>query len=431
MSLSATPTRASTAHYVKFFTDRFNYSILVDTLLLGVQGDRSLPAVRLSHCMGRVARSSPRVQSILLFIVVLPDRDKRRRADVRLDRHPWTTGPPEPDRHGPGAVTGPLRLLYSEAGVVWSLRGCRCRSWSCHPDGHIAHRSQPVGRLARARLQQKWRTLFKGDAAAFHAGDHCRLHPHLRRLRHRLRDPDADRRRAPRLHASASTSRRSGRITGRFAATISVIFMVAVLGVVALLNLLAAGCSAMPDRRRGLDLDSARSSPSSGCHDPGRHRPDRAEHRHPDYILHGFGVLKFRRPAIPLRWYRALADADQMRTAALNSLMVAAWTTTISVFLGTGAAVAISRSRGWLARLLDGLFMSPLLLPALAFGFTADLHLPDRPASQRIFLVLGHVIVCACRSSFARRWPRSRNSIRRWPTPRSALGASLVKHFAG
>lgn len=105
--------------------------------------------------------------------------------------------------------------------------------------------------------------------------------------------------------------------------------------------------------------------------------------------------LKFPPSGYSLRWYKALADADQMQTAALNCLVVALWTTALSVVLGTSAAVAVSRSRGWQARLLDGLFMSPLLLPALAFGFAALIFIyriglrPNLP-----LLVLGHVIVC-------------------------------------
>ena len=36
------------AHYVKFFTDPFNYSILWETLLLGVKATLRLPRLRLS-----------------------------------------------------------------------------------------------------------------------------------------------------------------------------------------------------------------------------------------------------------------------------------------------------------------------------------------------------------------------------------------------
>jgi putative spermidine/putrescine transport system permease protein len=105
--------------------------------------------------------------------------------------------------------------------------------------------------------------------------------------------------------------------------------------------------------------------------------------------------LKFPPPGFSLRWYRALADADQMQAAAWNSLTVAVWCTLASVLLGTAGALAIARSRSRIARALDVLFMSPLILPALAFGFAALIYVhllgfhPSIP-----FLVVGHVVVC-------------------------------------
>src|SRR3974390_3255193 len=79
--------------------------------------------------------------------------------------------------------------------------------------------------------------------------------------------------------------------------------------------------------------------------------------------------LRFPPDGLSLRWYAALLNADQMQQATWTSLIVAFWATLICAVLGTAAALAISRSnRGW-ARIFDLLFMSPLLLPALAFGF--------------------------------------------------------------
>ena len=105
--------------------------------------------------------------------------------------------------------------------------------------------------------------------------------------------------------------------------------------------------------------------------------------------------LRFPPPALSLRWYYALIDADQMQRAAWNSLVIAFWTTLISVVLGTGASLAIARSRARWLRAADLLFMSPLLLPALAFGFAALVYINRLGFSPNIpFLVLGHVIVC-------------------------------------
>jgi len=105
--------------------------------------------------------------------------------------------------------------------------------------------------------------------------------------------------------------------------------------------------------------------------------------------------LRFPPDGLSLRWYAALLDADQMQAAAWNSLVVAFWTTALSVVLGTAAALGIARSRSPLARACDVLFMSPLLLPALAFGFAALIFIHKLGFAPSIpFLVLGHTVVC-------------------------------------
>src|SRR3954464_1350115 len=105
--------------------------------------------------------------------------------------------------------------------------------------------------------------------------------------------------------------------------------------------------------------------------------------------------LRFPPSGLSLRWYWALLEADQMQRAAWSSLVVAFWTTVISVVLGTAAALGIARSRSKWVRAADVLFMSPLLLPALAFGFAALVFINRLGLSPSIpLLVLGHVIVC-------------------------------------
>src|SRR5215467_1574670 len=63
--------------------------------------------------------------------------------------------------------------------------------------------------------------------------------------------------------------------------------------------------------------------------------------------------LKFPPDGLSLRWYAALLDADQMQAAAWNSLVVAFWTTLLSVVLGTAAALGIARSRSAFAHACD------------------------------------------------------------------------------
>src|SRR3954466_6543943 len=81
--------------------------------------------------------------------------------------------------------------------------------------------------------------------------------------------------------------------------------------------------------------------------------------------------LKFPPPGYSLRWYVALLDAWQLHFAASNSLQVAVWTTVLAVLLGVSASLAIARSEKATARVLDSVFMSPLILPALSFGLAS------------------------------------------------------------
>ena len=105
--------------------------------------------------------------------------------------------------------------------------------------------------------------------------------------------------------------------------------------------------------------------------------------------------LKFPPPGYSLRWYAALLDSWQLHFAAMNSFKIAIWTTAISIVLGVAAALGIARSKTMTAKVLDSLFMSPLVLPALAFGLSALMlfsvvGLPVSPLT----LVIGHTVVC-------------------------------------
>jgi putative spermidine/putrescine transport system permease protein len=105
--------------------------------------------------------------------------------------------------------------------------------------------------------------------------------------------------------------------------------------------------------------------------------------------------LRFPPPGFSLRWYAALLDAWQLQFAAWNSVKVAMATTVLSLLLGVAAALGIARSPRLSTRLLDNLFMAPLVLPALAFGLAVLMlftfvGLPVSPLT----LILGHTVVC-------------------------------------
>jgi putative spermidine/putrescine transport system permease protein len=105
--------------------------------------------------------------------------------------------------------------------------------------------------------------------------------------------------------------------------------------------------------------------------------------------------LRFPPPGFSLRWYAALGDAWQLQFAAWNSLKVAVATTALSLVLGVAAALGIARSRTLSARLLDSIFMAPLVLPALAFGLASLMFfsLIGFPVSLAT-LTIGHTVVC-------------------------------------
>ncbi len=102
--------------------------------------------------------------------------------------------------------------------------------------------------------------------------------------------------------------------------------------------------------------------------------------------------LKFPPTGFSLQWYAELFDAArsrQIHRAAGNSLEVALWATALATLFGTAASLAIARSSGrqW-ARMLDTMFMSPMILPGVAFGLAALMY---RPSLNLI--MLGHAII--------------------------------------
>jgi putative spermidine/putrescine transport system permease protein len=106
-------------------------------------------------------------------------------------------------------------------------------------------------------------------------------------------------------------------------------------------------------------------------------------------------TLKFPPPSWSLRWYVELLQSREIIEPALNSLKVAALATLLSTVLGTAAAIGIARSELRIARVLDALFMSPMVLPAMAFGLSLLLvfnMLGIRLSAAT--LVLGHTIIC-------------------------------------
>lgn len=106
-------------------------------------------------------------------------------------------------------------------------------------------------------------------------------------------------------------------------------------------------------------------------------------------------TLSFPPKGFSLRWYRSLGEADQIWDAATNSLVVAFWTTLLSVVLGVSAALALGRQSARWARSLEAFFTSPLLLPSLAFAFGVLVFFSNIGLRGALLpLVIGHTVVC-------------------------------------
>jgi len=107
--------------------------------------------------------------------------------------------------------------------------------------------------------------------------------------------------------------------------------------------------------------------------------------------------LKFPPPGYSVRWYTALwNDSPEIVAAAQLSLEVAAVATAVATLLAVAGALALARRRAAWARVLDAVFMSPLMLPTLALGL-ALLVLFNLLGTglSRTTLVIGHVAICA------------------------------------
>ena len=108
------------ANYAKFFTDRFNYSILWDTLFLGVKA--TLVCLVFGYPIAWIcARVSARWQSVLVFLVILPILTSvvvRTFAWIVILGRQGVLNQVALSLH---LTDEPLRLLYTEPGVVMVL----------------------------------------------------------------------------------------------------------------------------------------------------------------------------------------------------------------------------------------------------------------------------------------------------------------------
>jgi putative spermidine/putrescine transport system permease protein len=108
-------------------------------------------------------------------------------------------------------------------------------------------------------------------------------------------------------------------------------------------------------------------------------------------------IVAFPPQGFSLRWYELLLDevrSRQIHRAVGNTLHVAILAAGLATLGGTAAALGIARIGGRAGRLADAAFMSPLVLPGLAFGLAALMYftlLGFRPSLELI--IAGHLVV--------------------------------------
>jgi putative spermidine/putrescine transport system permease protein len=148
------------ANYVKFFTDSFSLSVLFGTLLLGVKA--TLVCLVFGFPIAWLcARASARWQSVLLFLVILPIL-----TSVVVRTFSWIVilgrqGVLNKIAMGLGLIDEPMRLLYTEVGVVMVLAQVQMPLMVL-PILTVLSRMDPnLADASRVLGAGEWRTLWK------------------------------------------------------------------------------------------------------------------------------------------------------------------------------------------------------------------------------------------------------------------------------
>lgn len=70
-------------------------------------------------------------------------------------------------------------------------------------------------------------------------------------------------------------------------------------------------------------------------------------------------------PGFSLRWYEAVLGSERWMVALRNSFIVGLSATLLATLLGTPAAIALARARGFGARLAMSVILSPMIVPVV------------------------------------------------------------------
>ena len=148
------------AHYLKFLTDRFNYSILYDTLFLGVKA--TVVCLLFGYPIAWIAaRAKPRWQRVLVFLVILP-----LLTSVVVRTFSWIV---ILGRRGVlnqlalwlGLIVEPMRLLFTEVGVVMVLAQVQLPLMVLPILTVMSRMDRNLEEASRALGAGEWRTLWR------------------------------------------------------------------------------------------------------------------------------------------------------------------------------------------------------------------------------------------------------------------------------
>nr|KPN25305.1 ABC transporter permease [Rhizobium brockwellii] len=99
-------------------------------------------------------------------------------------------------------------------------------------------------------------------------------------------------------------------------------------------------------------------------------------------------------PALSLHWFERLVSQADILTSLRTSLILAVFTTVLSVTIGTAAAVGLARGNFPGKAALTSAFLSPLIVPPVVIGFGLLIFLSKAGITNGMArLLLGHVIV--------------------------------------
>jgi len=115
----------------------------------------------------------------------------------------------------------------------------------------------------------------------------------------------------------------------------------------------------------------------------------------PFFSLNDSTIIAFPFRGVTLRWYRELAQDDQLLLALYASLKVAASVSGVATALGIAGAWGLSRYRIPAGRTILGFMMLPLIVPGLVLGVSLLIMAGMVGIKPSLLTIaIGHMVVC-------------------------------------